>query len=87
MVATKACTAEREDGGACKATPLRDEPFCLWHSPNHVESVSEGRKLGGQRRRKESVLAAAFDFEGLDSIRLAGRKEEGSGGKRRATDH
>jgi hypothetical protein len=31
--------------------------------------VAEARRLGGQRRRRERVVSAAYDFEGLSSIK------------------
>jgi hypothetical protein len=68
MVARRTCSAKREDGGACGATPLREEEFCLWHSPNHEEEVAEARVLGGKRRRRERIVQGVYDFEGLDTI-------------------
>ena len=42
--------------------------FCLWHDPDHADEVAEARRLGGQRRRRERVVAGAYDFEGLGSV-------------------
>jgi hypothetical protein len=47
---------------------LRDSDFCVFHDPEHAEAVSEGRRLGGLRRRREGTLAAAYDFDGLASV-------------------
>ena len=65
---TRACSAIGPDGGHCRARPLREEAFCLWHSPNHAEEVAEARRLGGVRRRRERVVFGAFDFEGLGTV-------------------
>ncbi|MCZ7661875.1 MAG: hypothetical protein M5U22_02490 [Thermoleophilia bacterium] len=57
-----------ERGEPCRATALRDEPFCFFHSPTHQEEAAAARKLGGQRRRKEQTVAGAFDFAGLSTV-------------------
>ena len=44
---------------------MRDQPYCFWHSPDHVQDATEARRLGGLRRRREGTLAGAYDFEGL----------------------
>lgn len=69
---SKTCSYRRETGQACRAAPLRDGDFCLWHDPEHAEEVAEARKIGGSRRKRERAVAVAYDFEGLsstDSIR------------------
>ena len=69
---SKTCSYRRETGQACRAAPLRDGDFCLWHDPEHTEEVAEARKIGGSRRKRERTVAVAYDFEGLtsaDSIR------------------
>jgi hypothetical protein len=71
-VVSKTCSYRRETGEACRAAPLRDGDFCLWHDPEHAEEVAEARKIGGSRRKRERTVAVAYDFEGLtstDSIR------------------
>ena len=67
-VSAKACQAIREGGEQCRSAPLRDEPYCFWHSPDHQEEATEARRLGGQRRRRERVVSGVYDFEGLDSV-------------------
>jgi hypothetical protein len=42
--------------------------LCYWHDPAHAEEAAQARKLGGQRRRRESTLAGAYDVEGLATI-------------------
>lgn len=75
------CTFAQLDGRPCRATPMRDVPFCFWHAPGNEEEVAEARRLGGLRRRREKTVSGAFDFEGLGSVdairRILDRKSEG----------
>jgi hypothetical protein len=68
MVTSRACTGLTKTGDRCGAPPMHDGEFCFWHSPEHAEEAAAARKLGGQRRRRESTLAGAFDVDGLDSV-------------------
>ena len=52
---------------------MRDQAYCLFHSPDHSAEVAEARKLGGIRRRRETTLAVAYDFAGLGSTESIGR--------------
>jgi len=63
-----ACTALRNDGRPCRATPLIDEPFCFWHAPQTAEEAAESRRLGGLHRRKKKSVAAIYGFAGLRTI-------------------
>jgi hypothetical protein len=47
---------------------MHESAFCFWHSPEHVEEAAKARSLGGQRRRRESTLAGAYEIEALDSV-------------------
>jgi hypothetical protein len=38
------------------------------HSPEHADEAAAARKLGGQRRRRESTLAGAYDVESLETV-------------------
>jgi len=38
------------------------------HDPAHASEAAEARKLGGMRRRRESTVSAAYQFDGLDSV-------------------
>jgi hypothetical protein len=38
------------------------------HDPANAEAVTEARRLGGIRRRREITVAGAYDFEGLTSV-------------------
>jgi hypothetical protein len=52
----------------CRATPLRDEPFCFWHSPETAEEAAEARRVGGLHRRKKKTVGAIYGFHGLRTI-------------------
>ena len=67
-MASRACSFQRENGQPCGSPPLLDGDLCLWHDPTHADEVTEARKLGGQRRRRERVVSGAYDFEGLGTI-------------------
>jgi len=56
------------DGRACRATPLRDQPFCFWHTPEREEDATEARHIGGLHRRKKRTVATIYGFGGLRSI-------------------
>jgi len=64
----RACTYQMPEGRACRATPLRDEPFCFWHSPETAEELTEARRMGGLHRRKKRTVATIYGFGGLRSI-------------------
>jgi len=71
-VTDRICTFKKASGERCGSPPLRDGDFCLWHDPQHADEVTEARKIGGSRRKRERTVAVAYDFEGLtstDSIR------------------
>lgn len=63
----RACEGIADGGDRCRARPMRDVPYCFWHSPEHAQEAAEARRLGGLRRRREGTLAGAYDFEGLAS--------------------
>jgi hypothetical protein len=64
----RACSYQMPDGRACRATPLRDQPFCFWHSPETSEDLTEARRMGGLHRRKKRTVATIYGFGGLHSI-------------------
>jgi hypothetical protein len=68
MVSPRACTGVTKTGEGCAAPPLLDGDFCFWHSPDHTEEAAAARKLGGQRRRRESTLAGAYEVGPLDTV-------------------
>jgi hypothetical protein len=69
MVVERLCESLSNAGRRCRASTLPDSAFCLFHDPDHVEAVAEGRRLGGLRRRREGTLAASYDFAGLATVR------------------
>jgi hypothetical protein len=56
------------NGRPCRATPLRDEPFCFWHAPETAEEAAEARRVGGLHRRKKKTVGAIYGFHGLRTI-------------------
>ena len=64
----RGCTYEMVDGRSCRATPLRDAPFCFWHSPDTADELAEARRTGGYHRRKKRTVAAVYGFNGLRTI-------------------
>src|SRR5450830_402180 len=64
----RACTYQMPDGRACRATPLRDEPFCFWHTPGTADELAEARRMGGLHRRKKRTVATIYGCGGLRSI-------------------
>ena len=64
----RACTYQMPTGRPCRATPLRDEPFCFWHAPETAEEAAEARRLGGLHRRKKKTVAAIYGIGGLRTI-------------------
>jgi hypothetical protein len=64
----RACTYQMPEGRACRATPLRDEPYCFWHSPDTADDLAEARRMGGLHRRKKRTVATIYGFGGLRSI-------------------
>jgi len=68
MLGSRSCKARTEKGDSCRAAPMRDGDFCVFHDPDHTEVVQEARRAGGQRRKREATLATAYDFQGLTTI-------------------
>ena len=67
MVA-RACTYQMPDGRACRAIPLREEPFCFWHAPGTADELADARRMGGLHRRKKRTVATIYGFGGLRTI-------------------
>ena len=68
MVGGRTCKAFNDRGSPCKATPLRESDYCVFHDPEYSETVQEARRAGGLRRKREVTLATAYDFEGLTTV-------------------
>jgi hypothetical protein len=64
----RVCAFALVDGQHCRATPLRDEAYCFWHSPDHAQEAADARRLGGLRRRREKAITAVYELEGLATI-------------------
>jgi hypothetical protein len=64
----RTCTFVMPSGRPCRATPMREEPFCFWHSPDTAEEAAEARRLGGLHRKKKKTVGAVFGFQGLRTI-------------------
>jgi hypothetical protein len=62
----RTCAAVRADGRPCGAGPQLDRAFCFVHDPERAAEVTEARRLGGLRRRREVTIATAYDLAGLD---------------------
>ena len=61
------CTGTTTDGSPCGAAPLTGGTSCRFHDPACAADVAEGRRLGGLRRRRETILLNAHDLEGFRS--------------------
>jgi hypothetical protein len=68
MLGSRKCKASNSRGEPCRADPMRESDYCVFHDPEHAETVQEARRAGGQRRKREATLGTAFDFEGLTSV-------------------
>ena len=68
MVISRTCKGHKQDGAACGAAPLQEGEYCYMHDPAHAGEAAKARSLGGQRRRRESTLGAAFDVGPLDTV-------------------
>jgi hypothetical protein len=64
----RTCAFGLADGQRCRATPLRDEPYCFWHSPDHAQEAENARRLGGLRRRREKTITSVYELQGLGSV-------------------
>lgn len=62
------CAATTNAGIPCRAAPGIDSTFCFNHDPEQAEAAAAARKLGGQRRKREGTLTAAYALESLDTI-------------------
>ena len=68
MVMRRQCAFRKISGEPCRAAPVRDSEFCIMHSPEHVKEIQEARRLGGLRRKRESTISNAFQFDSLNSV-------------------
>lgn len=68
MSVKRQCQGRNARGEPCGSAPLVEGAYCFMHDPDRVTEVAEARRLGGFRRRKESVVSMTFRFQGLDSV-------------------
>ena len=68
MVMARACKGTNEKGQPCRAAPMHGSDFCVFHDPRLAETLQEARRAGGQRRRREGTIAAAYELEGFDAV-------------------
>lgn len=61
----RTCGARTQQGEPCRQSPLSEGAYCFWHDPEQAQAATEARRLGGKRRRSESTLSGAYEFEGL----------------------
>jgi hypothetical protein len=64
----RTCAFIKQGGERCRQSPLQDEDFCFWHSPEHEKEAAEARRLGGLRRRREKTVEGAFGIEGIETV-------------------
>jgi hypothetical protein len=64
----RTCAFIKQGGERCRQSPLHDEDFCFWHSPEHEKEAAEARRLGGLRRRREKTVEGAYAIDGIETI-------------------
>jgi hypothetical protein len=65
---TKRCAGRNVQGEPCGATPRGENGLCLWHDPELKQVADEARRAGGQRRKRDVTLFAAYDLEGVRTV-------------------
>ena len=68
MVIRRQCAFVLRSGQTCRMHPLQNSEFCWAHSPERKKDVQEARRLGGLRRKRESTISGAYQFESLNSV-------------------
>ena len=68
MVTNRQCAFRLRSGEKCRMHPLQNSEFCWAHSPDRKKEVQEARRLGGLRRKRESTISCAYQFESLDTV-------------------
>lgn len=62
------CAFVMSSGRPCGAPPGRSSTLCYWHDPDRADDLAEAQRVGGMRRKRERTIAAAYNFNGLDSV-------------------
>jgi hypothetical protein len=77
------CSAITDKGARCKALPMRGEPYCYVHHPDHHEERRRhghrGGKRGGRGRPSVELARLQARFEELAEKVLVGEVERGVG--------
>ena len=68
MALGQGCRGRNEKGEPCRAPRVRGSDHCVFHDPDHAETVQQARSAGGQRRKREVTLAVAYDFRGISTV-------------------
>ncbi len=59
------CVGTTHAGRACQAAAMFDASYCFFHNPESAEEAAKARRIGGVRRRKESIVRLSFEYQGL----------------------
>ena len=62
------CAFQKADGTKCRAAPLHNSQYCLMHSPEHQQQVVEARRMGGLRRKRETLIRQAYEFDTTNNL-------------------
>jgi hypothetical protein len=62
------CEALTTQGRPCRAAPGIDSSLCFMHDPATAEEAAAARHLGGQRRKREGTITAAYALESLETV-------------------
>ncbi|HVA19069.1 MAG TPA: hypothetical protein VMU55_02725 [Solirubrobacteraceae bacterium] len=65
---TRRCFGRNAQGEPCGATPRGESGLCLWHDPELKQAADEARRAGGQRRKRDATLFAAYDLDGVRTV-------------------
>ncbi len=68
MVISRQCAYRKSNGEYCQSPPLHGGEYCFMHTPDRIKEVQEARRLGGLRRKRESTVSSAYQFECLTSV-------------------
>ena len=72
-MAKRKCRETNKRGDRCGFSPQRESDVCWLHDPDHADEAREARRHGGLRRKRESTLAGAYEFDGILSEGGIGR--------------
>lgn len=68
MVMRRQCAFLLPGGKPCRMAPLKESEYCFAHSPERIRERQEARRLGGLRRKRESAISHAYEFDNLTSV-------------------